>query len=140
MARTTVQRRDSKNWYGMLAYLAFGILGFLYAGYQYSEGFAIGASMTMSLVLFGIIIGGLATYPMLFKDAMYLSRTGQRWAPSWWKYVAAGIGLPIVIYFAGDTLAPDSPNFAVALMAYTLSTLSVNAAYLYRRHKYIGRP
>lgn len=140
MARATVQHGDSKNWYGMLAYLAFGLFGFLYAAYQYSEGFNVGAQMSMSLVLFAIIVGGLVTYPLLFKDAMFLSRSGQRWQPAWWKYVALGLGLPVVVYFIGDTVAPDAANFAVALMWYTVSTLGVNATYLYQRHKYIGRP
>lgn len=133
-------RRESTHWYGMLAYLAVGVFGLAYSAFQYNEGLEIGASITMSVVLLVLVFGGVATYWLLFKDAMYLSRTGHRWTPTWWMYAGAGLGVPALIYFGGDALAPSSPNSVVALLVYTLLTVGVNVVYLYRRHKYIGRP
>lgn len=139
MARTR-RHQDSKNWYGMMIYLAIGTLGIIYAAFQYTQGSEIGASIALTVVLIVIVFGGVATYPLLFKDSMYLSRSGQRWNPSWWKYVSVGLGVPIVVYFAGSAAAPNAQNFAIAFLLYTVATIGVNVIYLWRRHKYIGRP
>jgi len=139
-ARTTRRTDDSKKWYAQLGYVLFALIATIYILISFENYGARAAGYGSSMVILTLGLIGLTTYPALFKDAMYLSRSGYTWTPAWWKYIGFGLLTPVAVFYASEPLGFSTEAGAFAIIAYTLSTVLMNVIYLYNRHGRIGRP
>jgi cytochrome b subunit of formate dehydrogenase len=140
MRTVTSSRNGAANhWHVMMAYLLVGYSGLAYAAYAAVNGDALQAGSVLSLVVAVLAIGGVWTMTKLFRDAMQLRRQSAGWRPSWVRYIAGALGVPIVVFVAGDQLGVSEAGF-FAFYAYILGVVAANTVYLWRRHKFLDRP
>lgn len=107
---------------------------------------ALTSVVALSGLLTGIVLAvagvlGVAVYPALFKDVIYVNRGNFGWRPRWWRYFGVGFGITFLAYAGvrtvgrGETLAP------VALLFVHIAASSlVSASYLYYRRRAMGIP
>jgi hypothetical protein len=140
MARRTRRTDDSKKWYAQFGYVVLAVLGIAYILVTAQNTSARATGWAGAGLILGLGLIGLTTYPALFKDAMFLSRSGYTWSPSWWKYIGFGLLTPVGLYYALDAanLGPDAGG--IAIISFSASTVIMNVVYLYHRHERIGRP
>lgn len=146
-SKTVVHREgtSTKYWYTLAGYFAGALLAIGYfivtvAQMPKTANSSIVAGFTGAIVILGVSLFGLATYPALFKDSVYLRETNQRWQPQWWYYIGLALGTPIALYFVANTFLPSGEAATYALLVHAVSALTMSGVYLYRRHKYIGVP
>ncbi|ESP89829.1 hypothetical protein K933_02561 [Candidatus Halobonum tyrrellensis G22] len=128
-------------WYVLAAQLVSAGVVTLYVAVA-----ATGAVVTLGDLLTGVVLAvgallGVAVYPSLFQDAVYVNRTGSEWRPRWWWYFAAGFGVTFLAYGAVRT-SGGAGGAAPVVLPFVLVVVSggVSAVYLYRRHHAVGTP
>jgi len=138
---------SSKYWLTLAGYLTIGVLLIAFIGYgvytaSQTDSQAMSASIGFSgaIFLFGHSAGGLLIYSALFKDASYLRGGKERWNPDWWKYILAGVGVPVGIVVIGQLLSLGDMGSVAAVLSHSVSASAVCAIYLYRRHTFVGVP
>lgn len=128
-------------WYVLAVQLVSAGVVTLYVGVA-----ATGAVVALDDLLTGVVLTvgallGVAVYPSLFQDTVYINRTGSEWNPRWWQYFAAGFGVTFLAYGAVRASGGTAEASAVVL-PFVLVVVSgvVSAVYLYRRHRAVGTP
>jgi len=130
---------SERNWYLNAAYVAFAIIGVIYTAFTIQAAGGAAGSFAIALVLFGLALGGLATFGSLFRDSAYLRGTHAGWRPKWWYYIGAPVGTGIVIAFLGIEVLGEL-GIGLAIMVFAFACLASNVYYLYNRHQYVGVP
>lgn len=128
-----------KYWYTLAAYVAACIVligGIVATQVGGGTGATVGTLTGLGMAFISFF--GLFTYPALFKDAAYV-RAVSRWNAKWWRYMAAGLGIPFVVYLGLSSAGVRAPGIA-AYGLHALTALIVSVVYLYRRHQFVGVP
>ncbi|WP_435359308.1 hypothetical protein [Haloarchaeobius sp. DFWS5] len=139
---TVREGTGEKYWYTLAGHAAGTILAAAYIAWVLSGSpNSSVAGMFSGVIMLGLAVVSLSIYPALFKDSAYLRGTRARWKPEWWKYMAGGLGAPLVVYFAGKAAIWGADvAFAFAVFAFVASSFAVSVSYLYNRHQYVGVP
>lgn len=107
---------------------------------------AVGSQFALSDLLTGIVLSltgvlGVAAYPSLFKDAIYVNRGNFEWRPQWWRYFGIGFGITFLAYAGVRTVGRDETLAPVVLLfVHVVASSFVSAIYLYNRHRSVGTP
>ncbi|MGZ0745747.1 hypothetical protein [Haloparvum sp. AD34] len=129
---------SEKYWYTLAGYIAvcgITLIAALITGIE-AGGEAAGSVLGGGISIVSIL--GIVVYPALFKDSAYVRGMGY-WRPKWWKYIGAGLGIPLLVYLLISTAGLfGAPIFAFIVHAITASGTAT--VYLYQRHKRIGVP
>lgn len=139
--RTVTTRRvgDASHWHVMLGYLVAGYGGLAYVAYNAVNGNSLLAGSALAAVTLALALGGVWTMVKLFRDAMYLRRESRGWRPAWTKYIGGAVGVPVLAFFAGSQLGIAEAG-VVSFYGYVVGVLAANSLYLWRRHRFVGRP
>lgn len=136
---TIRQGTSEKHWYLSAGYLAVGILALAPGVMGYLQtGELAAAGSGVVIFTFVLTVGGLVTYPAIFKDAAYLRGTKQ-WQVKWWYYIGFGLGVPVVVYILLTVGNIDDAG-VFAILGHGVSAFAANAHYLYSRHQIVGVP
>lgn len=101
---------------------------------------ALGGLLTGTVLAVAGVLG-VAVYPALFKDVVYVNRGNFGWNPHWWRYFGVGFGLTFLAYAGvrttgrGEPLAP-----VVILVVHIAASALVSGSYLYNRRRAMGVP
>lgn len=136
---TASTTREAKHWYVMFAYVIIGYGGLAWGGYQLATGNGLLAGSALAITAVALALGGVWTLAKLFRDAMHLRRHNRGWRPAWTRYIGVAVGVPVLAFVVGDQLDVSQAGM-VAFYLYVLGTVGANTVYLWRRHKFIGRP
>lgn len=144
---TIRQGTGEKYWYTQVGFIFASILAIGYMVVAFDSiinatttGGAMAASLTLGLVMFGLVIYGLVTYGALFRDNAYVRGQYRGWNPRWWYYIGAGFGIPVAVFAVARLLGEGETGGGLAMMVFVISTLGMNVAWIYNRHRYIGIP
>jgi hypothetical protein len=129
-----------KYWYTQFGYILASVLGILYILITADNISNPGTGIIIAIVALGLAVYGLVTYGALFRDNAYIRGQYHGWTPRWWYYWGAGFGIPVGIYLIGRIAGSADAGLGLALLAFVLSTLGMNVAWIYNRHRFIGIP
>ena len=143
---TTIREgTGEKNWYAIAAYVAFSIIGVGFIAWSMYQAGAMGGGIAIAVVVIGLSVFALVTFPALFKDSAYLRGTAAGWNPKWWFYIAGPILVTVLMYAAGETAginvgSTELSGGVFSLFIFPVATAVSNAYYLYQRHRHVGVP
>lgn len=107
---------------------------------------ALTPAVSLGGLLTGIVLAvagvlGVAVYPALFKDVIYVNRGNFGWRPRWWRYFGVGFGITFLAYAGVRTVGRGEMLAPVALLfMHMVASTFVSASYLYNRRQAIGTP
>lgn len=112
--------------------------------------YVIIVALTPAVALEGLLTGivlavagvlGVAVYPALFKDVVYVNRGNFGWRPRWWRYFGVGFGITFLAYAGVRTVGRGQALAPVALLfVHIAASALVSASYLYNRRRAMGTP
>lgn len=128
-------------WYVLAVQLVSAAVVTLYVGVA-----ATGVVVALDDLVTGVVLAvgallGVAVYPSLFQDAVYVNRSGSEWNPRWWRYFAAGFAATFLAYLAANVSGGAGELVPVVLL-FVLIIVSgaVSGVYLYHRRRALGTP
>ena len=107
---------------------------------------ALTSAVALGGLLTGIILAvagvlGVAVYPALFKDVIYVNRGNFGWRPRWWRYFGVGFGITFLAYAGVRTVGRSEALAPVVLLfVHIAASTLVSASYLYNRRRALGTP
>lgn len=132
---------DRKYWYAPMAFVLATLLSVLYVGVTTGMlGGNVDARLVVILILLGLTVLGVVSYPALFFDMAYIRRRGGTWRPKSWYYVAVGFGIPFLVVIAGAFRYQPGVGLLLGIVVFLLVTFALCSNYLYRRHSYLEVP
>ena len=138
---TTRARTGRRYWFVLALQILVGV-----AMAAYLAIVAVGSQFALSDLLTGVLLSlagvlGVAIYPSLFKDAIFINRGNFEWRPRWWRYFGVGFGITFLAYVGVRTVGRDKTLAPIALLVVHIAASSfVSAVYLYNRHRSVGTP
>ena len=138
---TTGARTGQRYWMVLvLQILVCGAVMIYLAVVALTPAVALGGLLT-GIVLAAAGILGVAVYPALFKDVVYVNRGNFSWGPRWWRYFGVGFGITFLAYGGVRTVGRDQTLAPVALLfVHMAASTLVSVGYLYNRHRAMGTP
>jgi uncharacterized membrane-anchored protein len=138
---TTRSRTGERYWVVLAVQLLLSGVVTVYLGIV-----ALTPAIALSGFLTGVVLAvagvvGVAVYPALFKDVVYVNRGNFGWRPRWWRYFGIGFGLTFLAYVGVRTVGRDETLAPVALLfVHMVASTLVSASYLYNRRRTMGIP
>lgn len=129
---------ESWHWYVLVGYPALSLLGIVSLGRLTDGGSVLASSLGSVALLIVLTAVGVVTLPALARDAEFVRREADEWAPDRRTYVGAAAAAPLLLGVLAGLTAGFGVALALTILAFLASTVAVCVAYLYNRHRAIG--